>query len=460
MAADRAYALLRRLLVRAGTVRVRTTLAAVVVVGLALLLGAIALVAALRMVLTREVRTSARLQAGEVVRMLESGHDPASVVRPDTDLLIQLVDAGGQVVAASPQLADRPALARLRPGESASVDVPFDDDRFLTVAATAKSPAGHLTVLVGRSLGTVSDSTQAAAGLLALGLPVMLLVVAGTTWRVVGRALAPVDAIRREVDEISGIELHRRVPDPPGTDEIARLALTMNRMLDRLQQARDRQRRFVSDASHELRSPLAVIRQYAEVAAAHPGRIAVDDLAGTVLAETARMQRLVDDLLLLARADERTLRLRRRAVDLDDLVFDEAQRLRATTRPRIDTTAVSAGRVDGDAEALRRVLRNLADNAAHHARARIAFSLTEQDGWVRLDVDDDGPGIPPSDRERVFERFVRLDDARTRDGDGAGLGLAIVAELVAAHDGGATVADSPLGGTRVALRLPALTDPK
>jgi signal transduction histidine kinase len=355
-------------------------------------------------------------------------------------------------------------LARLRPGRSAEVDIPEAapgeaDGRFLVVATGADTPLGRRTVLVARSAETVTETTAAVAGLLAVGLPLLLAVVAVTTWIAVGRAFAPVEAIRAEVDAISAAALHRRVQAPPADDEIGRLARTMNRMLDRLEQAQARQRRLVSDASHELRSPVAAIRQHAEVALAHPDRTTTAELASTVLAEDLRLQRLAEDLLLLTRADEHTLGLRRRPVDLDDLVFEEARRLRDTTGLRVDTTAVSAGRVDGDAAGLRRVLRNLGDNAARHAGARVAFSIAERDGMVCLRVDDDGPGIPEADRERVFERFVRLDDARARDGGGSGLGLAIVAELARAHGGAAAVAPSRLGGARVEVTLPRLADP-
>lgn len=436
---------------RRGTLRTRTTAAAVAVVGVALLVGAVALVASLHLILTREVKTAATLRGAEIARLLESGSAPASVAASDDEeSFIQILGPAGDVVASSSQVAGQPAVADLRPGESTDVDVSFDDDDFLAVA----TDAGELRVITARSLDTVAESTRAVAALLVIGLPIMLLVIAGTAWRAIGRALAPVDAIRAEVDEISAVELHRRVPQPPGRDEISRLAETMNRMLGRLQQARDRQRQFVSDASHELRSPVAAVRQHAEVALAHPDRTTVEGLAETALAESLRMQRLVDDLLLLARADEHSLQSHRRPLDLDDLVFDEARRLRATTPLSVDTTAVSAGRVEGDAAALRRALRNLADNAARHAASRVAFSLTERDGWALLQVDDDGPGIPEQQRVRVFERFVRLDDARTRDGGGSGLGLAIVEEIVTAHGGDVAISDGPLGGARFTLRLP------
>ena len=207
---------------------------------------------------------------------------------------------------------------------------------------------------------------------------------------------------------------HSRGP----TDEIGRLAATMNRMLARLEDSRNSQRRFVSDASHELRSPLTTIREHSEVALAHPEGTTAEELADVVLAEELRMQRLVEDMLLLARADEHAAP-QRAAVDLDDLVFEEARRLRSTTAVRVDTSAVGAARVQGDVDGLRRVVRNLADNAARHAAGRIDLALSEHGGEVRLTIDDDGPGIPESERERVLKRFVRLDEARSRDDGGS-----------------------------------------
>ena len=445
-----------------GTVRVRTTVGAVVVVGVAMVIGAVVLVAVLRDTLTRGVRSAAMLRAEDVAAVLESHTESAEAalaVDDAGDLVIQVLDRDARVVASSPNIKGRPPVAVLRPGESAQVDVPVDDDPFLAAASAADTSDGRFTVVVARTMDMVGDSTNTVARLLAAGLPLLLVIVGMTTWKVVGRALAPAEAIRREVDEISAAELHRRVPDPPGNDEIAHLAATMNDMLGRLERAQVRQRRFISDASHELRSPVASIRQHAEVALAHPDRTTTTELAGTVLAEDLRVQRLVDDLLMLTQADEHTLRLRRRPVDVDDLVFDEARRLRDATDLRIDTTAVSAGRVHGDTAGLRRVLRNLGDNAARHARSRINFALEERNGTVFLAVEDDGSGIPQAERTRVFERFVRLDDARSRDGGGSGLGLAIVSELVAAHGGTVVIADSSLGGARIEVSLPGVRQP-
>jgi signal transduction histidine kinase len=312
--------------------------------------------------------------------------------------------------------------------------------------------------MVGRTLESVTESSQVVVNLLVAGFPLLLVVVGATAWRVVGRALAPVEAIREEVDAISTKELHRRVPDPPGRDEIARLATTMNEMLARLEEGHDRQRRFVSDASHELRSPVATIRQHAEVALAHPKQSRVEELAEVVLEEDVRLQRLVENLLLLTRMDERTVQLRMAPVDLDDIILEEAQRLRSTTELRIRTDGVSAGRVAGDFAQLQKLVRNVTENAARHARSTVELSLTEADGEVLLRVDDDGKGIPQPERKRVFERFVRLDEARARDSGGSGLGLAIVAEIAAAHGGSVAVLEGPLGGVRIETHLPLLED--
>jgi signal transduction histidine kinase len=228
------------------------------------------------------------------------------------------------------------------------------------------------------------------------------------------------------------------VPDPPGDDEIARLAATMNRMLSRLQDAQARQRRFVSDASHELRSPVAAIRQHAEVALVHPEGTEMRELAGVVL--------------------EGTVDVAEEPVDVDDILLEEAARLRASTDLEVETAGVSAGRVLGDRGKLGRLVRNISENGARHARARVSLSLGERDGWVVLAVEDDGAGIAPEDRERIFDRFVRLDDARDRDSGGSGLGLSIVREIATLHRGTVVVTDARLGGARLEVRLPAHTD--
>ena len=307
---------------------------------------------------------------------------------------------------------------------------------------------------MARALVDVLETTAVITRLLIFGVPLLVAVVALTTWFAVGRALAPVEAIRREVDEISAAQLHRRVPQPKC------------RRRDR-PTGRDHEP-HAGAARRRTKQPAPLrIRRVARVALAHhhhpPARRGrarpprpndAQELADVVLAEQHRMQRLVEDLLLLARADER-VPLSRAPVDLDDLVFEEGQRLRSTTSKRVDTSGVGAARVRGDADALRRVFRNLGENAARHAVEPGRHRSRRSGDDVVLTVDDDGPGIPESERERVLQRFVRLDEARSRDDGGSGLGLSIVDEVVRAHGGSMSITQSPLGGARIQVTLPA-----
>jgi signal transduction histidine kinase len=439
------------------SIRVRTTLGATVVVGVALVVAGVLVVLLLRRDLTASVDAAAELRVEDLVAALEAGTDPAALVAGDDDeALVQIVAEDGRVLAASEDLEGVGPLADdEEDGRDATVPDEGDGYRLVADRADLDDGDGQLLVVVARSAGAVEEGVGAVAGSLVVGIPVLLLVVAATTWVVTGRALRPVEAIRREVAAITDAELDRRVPAPGGRDEIARLAGTMNAMLDRLEAGRDRQRRFVSDASHELRSPIATIRHELEVARADPAVVDVDALAGRLLAEDLRMQALVEDLLLLARSDEGRLGGTRRPVDLDDLVLAEAARLRQLGAVAVDASGVTAGQVVGDAGQLGRVVRNLADNAARHAAGVVRFGVGSDDRGVRLWVADDGPGIPVADRARVFERFTRLDASRARGTGGYGLGLAIAAEVVRAHGGTIGVDEGPDGGARVVVALPA-----
>jgi signal transduction histidine kinase len=265
-------------------------------------------------------------------------------------------------------------------------------------------------------------------------------------WWLVGRALATVDGLREEVATITAESLHRRVIVPPVADEVGRLAITMNAMLDRIEQNDRVQRTFVADASHELKSPLAAAQTELEIGLAHADSTDWPDSARSVLGDIERVRRIVDDLLTLARLDEGAPFIRR-PVDVDDLILDEVVRLRRTSSVVIDSTGVSAGRVDGDYEQLRRVVRNLLDNAVAHAVRTVVVELETTDVAIRFRVHDDGSGIAIADRARVFERFARLDEDRTRSRGGSGLGLAIVADVVRAHDGRVAIVDEGLGTT-------------
>jgi signal transduction histidine kinase len=430
----------------ASSVRVRTTVGAVVVVALALAAGAALLVLLLRSSLHDGLESSAETRASELADQIETSGVPESLAGEDDDepedTVIWIVDGGG-VVIASQQLPV--------PEETdGDVDLPGGEQSYVVVSEDVEDT--DYVVVVAVSTEDVADSTAALLPLLAIGLPLVLLVVGGTTWVVVGRALQPVERIRSEVSAISDDRLDRRVPVPGGRDELHRLAVTMNEMLARLQTSRDRQQRFVSDASHELRSPLASLRQAAEVTHAHPGALPEGELADTVLEESVRMQRIVEQMLVLTRTDEHGVR-ERREVDLDDLALAEAARVRREGLA-VDVSGVRAARVVGDAVALSQVVRNLVDNAARHAESRIAVAVSSVAGEVVLTVDDDGAGVPTEERERVFERFVRLDEARARDDGGSGLGLAIVREITRVHGGEASVEDSALGGARFVVRLP------
>lgn len=426
--------------------RVRTTAAAAAVVAVALLLGAVALVLLVRGSLRDGLESTAERRAAV---LLDQAPDlPARDGDPGDDdpgdEVWQVTGPDGAVVRSSVPL----------PGAAGDeVTLPGSDHPYLIVT----DEENGYRVVVGVSLEEVDDSTGALLEPLLVGLPLVVLLVAGVTWVVVARALGPVERIRREVEAITGDRLDRRVPEPGSRDEIGRLARTMNRMLTRLQDSRDRQRQFVADASHELRSPVAGIRQAAEIARAHPGALPDGELAGTVLEESARLQRLVEQLLLLTRADDGGAARGAHDVDLDDLAFTEGRRI-ARGGLTVDTAGIGAGRVRGDAAGLAQVVRNLTDNAARHARTTVALAVRDTGDTVELVVDDDGAGIPADQRERVFERFVRLDEARARDAGGSGLGLAIVRAIVAAHGGTVEVTDSALGGARVVVRLKASSD--
>ncbi|MEU6947627.1 HAMP domain-containing sensor histidine kinase [Streptomyces sp. NPDC046316] len=460
-----------------SSVRARATLGATAVVAVALVAAGIAVLLSLRGNLTSQADGEADGVAREVAGRIAAGTPYPSLDLPDgEDNPVQVVDRDGRVLAVSEGLTAisgtgvpgvtpeaSPGTGRdadddaddPEPGEigdvtwhgqgSAGVDGESGDYRFTRVEVTDRRDETVL-VFAGASLGAQRDAVGTAATAMLAGLPLLLGVVAGVTWLVTRRALRPVESIRREMAEITASQdLSRRVPEPATHDEVARLARTTNETLTALESSVERQRRFVADASHELRSPLASLRTQLEVGAAHPELL---DVPGAV-EDTVRLQNLAADLLLLARLDAGE-RLAGAPVDLAALAAEEAGGRRGVTVAVTESVEVTGSRGQ-----LGRVLANLLDNAQRHARAEVAVTVRREGDRAVLEVADDGPGVPEADRERIFERFVRLDDARGRDEGGAGLGLAIARDVAVRHGGTLAVREAPAGGALFELRLPA-----
>lgn len=413
----------------------------------------LSLIAMLRTDLAAGVEASVRARAQDVVSLLSAGAVPTLIpTAQDDSSVVQILDAAGSVVTSSANIQGEAALAR--PASSTAVDttsvLPIgENERFRIVAR----PAGSLTVVVAQTLGPVDRAVARTSLLLLEVLPVVLALVAVVTWLGVGRALTPLEQIRRKTATIGAGDLSQRVPLPASRDEVFRLAETMNSMLERIAASTELQRRFIADASHELRSPLANIQAVVEVASTRD-ELTLWRVAGAELAaQQGRMVSLVDDLLLLARLDGH-IPVAQDEVDLDDIVHDAVATLRQHGSVAVSVAPLPALRVRGDGAQLARVVRNLLDNAERHARSKVEMTLTSEGGWAVVRVSDDGPGVPPADRERVFERFTRLDEARARDRGGSGLGLAISRDSARAHRGSLELSDSSLGGARLELRLP------
>ncbi|MGH9281318.1 MAG: HAMP domain-containing sensor histidine kinase [Acidimicrobiales bacterium] len=446
---------------RFATVRFRVTALAAVVVLLVLTGASAGLVLVHGRVLTRNLDGTLRQRSADLAGLAVAERLPSRPSASDDDSAVQVVTLAGQVVAASSNLAGQPeplAPSPLADGPDEVLrtvrDVPLDDGSFRVVSRRADTPSGTLVVHVASSLDDVMESTGTLRTSLVVAVPAVAALLALLVWWLVGRTLGPVEAIRAQVAGIGGTELHRRVPEPAGDDEIARLARTMNAMLGRVEDAAGRQRRFVADASHELRSPLTRIRSEVEVDLAHPAGADPAATHRSVLDETIALQRLVEGLLVLARSDEVRGRAASRLVDLDDIVLQHAGRIRSGAQVAVDTRDVSAAQVQGDGAELERAVANLVDNAVRHAANRVTLTLSERDGAAILRVADDGSGVPEHERERVFERFARLDDARSTAAGGAGLGLAIARDIARRHSGDITIDASHAPGACFVLALP------
>jgi signal transduction histidine kinase len=446
------------------TVRTRTTMAATAVVTLCLVLAG----GALLLVLYRSLETSARSTAGARLSQIAEQLQTEAPIDLDRSMLatdsqvgiVQVVDGTGRVIGQSAGSPTGPLSSRLIPAGSSEdighVEFSPQED-FWVSGVGVDTPAGPMTILVGADREPVESVVTTVAGLLAVAGPIVVALVAFGTHRLVGTALHPVEQIRSRVASITSGKLAERIPVPIADDEIARLAVTMNDMLGRLEAGQAAQQRFVSDASHELRSPLATITAALELARSRPELLEQSLLDEALLPEAHRMHRLVEDLLLLARADEHADLLKEIDVDIDDIVYAELARIRTFTTLQV-SSAISPVRITGDPAALARLARNLVDNAIRHAHSTIRLECAASGGYAQIVVADDGPGIPQAERRRVFDRFVRLDSPRAREAGGAGLGLSIVAQIVEAHHGNVTVDESTGGGARFVARIPLTVD--
>jgi signal transduction histidine kinase len=441
------------------SVRVQVTLMATVLVAVALLAAGLGLLATLTRMLEHSGDMAARGRARDLAALVEADALPRVIRGSGEESLIQVVGPTGKIEAASRGLFSEPPIGGPAPRgdkpEARNVDFldgrDFEPYRVWTLRVDGRD--GTYVVHVGNSLEAAEEAVATVRELLLVWFPPLTALLAVGAWVTVGRALRPVEAIRAKVADISGTALDRRAPVPAGDDEISRLARTMNAMLDRLEESSRRQRRFVADASHELQSPLTALRTELEVALSHPDRMAWQTWASELLADTGRMERLVRDLLLLAQADESRTVAQPTEVDLDVVVLEEVARARSSTAVSLDATQVSAAPVRGSKEELTRLVRNLLENAGRYATSAVRVTVGTENGSVRLTVDDDGTGVPAEHRQRVFERFVRLDAARPRGNGGTGLGLAIVREIAERHGGSVDLEDAPGGGARFVVVL-------
>ncbi|WP_445163182.1 HAMP domain-containing sensor histidine kinase [Mycobacterium sp. Dal123C01] len=443
---------------RVWSISARSAVVSATVILVALTLAGAILLAVLYFSLLSSVDDAAATRLRDITKTLQADTpdlDPPLLATDQRVVAVQIFDGAGHPVAQSTP-APEPPLIELNKLESSPRIGIAGAVRLRDVRVSGQvldTPTGRYAVLVGTGTENVETTVFAAAIGLAIAAPLVIAAAALATYVLVRRSLRSMEAIRSRVADISASDLTERVPVPPHRDEIFTLATTMNEMLSRLESGQAAQRRFVADASHELRSPLSTVISALEVGVAHPDLLDDRLAADTLLPEARRMQSLVEDLLLLARADERGLALRRADADLDDLALTEVTRLRRVTA--LDVHAeLAPTRLIGDSSALSRVLRNLLDNAARHATSRVEVAVRSGHGQACLTVADDGPGIAPADRLRVLERFVRLDTNRSRSGGGTGLGLAIVFEIVAAHGGSVRIDDRPGGGTAVVVQLP------
>lgn len=444
----------RRPTLPAGMRAQATLLATVVVMG-ALLIAATILVLLTRANLTRSLETVLISRTEDIASLVSSG-GLQPVISPVRGTSAQVVDQSGRVVATTPDIEGQNAITdvvvpvgEIQLSEIATLDRHDQQDQgehvddegpYLVSVGGAAFDGDSFQIIVVGSLAPVRGAVKTLEPMLAIGIPMLVLVVAWMTWVLVGRSLRPVEDMITQAESITLARLDRRVPIPDSDDEIHHLAETLNRMLDRLQSSVARQRRFVSDASHELKSPVASLLTMAEVAAGSPTELDMAEFADDVAGEARRLALLVDDLLTLSRSDEERFEFERSPCDLADILREEVASM-SVRGVSFDASGLTSATATVDRRRIAQVARNLLDNAARHADRTVWVESGRSDASVWFLVADDGPGISPNRREEIFGRFVRLDDARARAEGGTGLGLAVVKAIVEAHGGHVHVVD-------------------
>ncbi|WP_329087847.1 sensor histidine kinase [Streptosporangium sp. NBC_01469] len=436
------------------------TLIAIIVFALALGTGAFATWQVVQNRLSTDLVSAAAVAARKASLEIEKGPADTVVLPVNRINRIQVVANDGRVVAASPAMRGMPPITRMRP---ANGDTRVDGTACEGFSTTER--ACYITVgfRVAHSVygdvmvyAAVPEPPSLRTNFLEITLALfssgLLTLLGWGTWHLAGRTLAPVERIRAEMAEITASDLSRRMPVPASGDEMAQLTTTINSTLERLEHAVENQRRFASDASHELRTPLTGLRTKLELAISDPESENPLETMHSALADAERLQALIEDLLLLARLDA-GVRGPPEPIDLAALVTSEVERRssRHEVLLKLDPGVV----VRGSRVQLGRLLANLLANADRHAVSEVRVRVWSERGEAVLEVTDDGLGISAGERERVFQRFTRLDSARSRDAGGTGLGLPIARDIAVAHRGRLYAADSTTGrGARLVLRLP------
>lgn len=443
--------------VNSKSLRARITFAAVTIVGTVLAVAAVLLFTVQRSQLIQNIDNSLDREAAEVVAAFNANTEATMGERGD-DRIVQIID-GETIIDASSA-----ALRSVRVIDPAAIDIdeddvafttlsaiPIEDDQYRLLVRRMQVRGQEAFVVVGENTDDLNDNLRTLAISIAIMVPIASALLGAVAWFTVGRTLSPVSSIQTQVNAISGDRRGERVPVPTTSDEIADLATTMNAMLDRIDHAQERQKSFVEDASHELRSPLTRLRTSLEVDLATTDRD-LNETGHELIGDLDDLQAIVDDLLFLARTGQQPT-ADRSPVDLDAVIDRVVDRLGQHSDISIDTKDVDPIEVTGNEVHLSRLLSNLVSNALRHADATVWITAKHEPDAVTVEVEDDGPGIALDDRARVFERFTRLDQSRTAKTGGSGLGLAIAKQIVESHNGtiGATAART--GGAKFTVRF-------